>query len=146
MNGSWAPPLTRKVHPCAVKYDRLWERLIEYINEWASAREVPGGIEVTLENLPGVPRIVEVMLTSADWDDYVSTIHGTDDPAATTLKEKLLAAPHGAQYLVYDNYDWEPSETRELVKDDFDPGRGEWVVTDDVGNVIDRFASFDDPD
>lgn len=62
------------------------------------------------------------------------------------LKEKVLAAPHGAQYLVYDTYDWEPSETRELLKDDVDPGPGEWVVTDAEGNVIDRFADFDDRD
>ena len=27
-------------------YDHLWERLIEYINDWAIAREVPDGIEI----------------------------------------------------------------------------------------------------
>jgi hypothetical protein len=42
----------------AVKYDRLWERLIEYVNEWGSAREVPGGFEVTFEQQSGVTRTV----------------------------------------------------------------------------------------
>jgi hypothetical protein len=129
-----------------VKYDRLWERLIEYINEWASAREVPGGIEVTFERSAGVPRTVEVVVTLADWDDYVSIIYGTGDPRATTLKEKVLATPVGAPYLVYDTYDWVPSETRELPKDDFDPGPGEWVVMDPDGSVIDRFADWDERD
>lgn len=128
----------------AVKYDRLWERLIEYLNEWASAREVPGGIEVTFEQSPGVTRNVEVVVTSADWAAYVSIIYGTGDPGATTLKREVLAMPDGAQYLVYDTYEWVPSETRELPEDDFDPGPGEWVVTDDDGNVIERFADFDE--
>jgi hypothetical protein len=127
-----------------VKYDRLWERLLEYLNEWASAREVPGGIEVTYEQSPGVTRTVEVVVSSADWDGYVSTIYGTGDPRATTLRRDLLATPDGVPFLVYDNYGWEPSETRELPEDDFDPGPGEWVVTDDDGRVIDRFADFDD--
>jgi hypothetical protein len=127
-----------------VKYHRLWERLLEYLNEWASAREVPGGIEVTYEPSPGVTRTVEVVVSSADWDGYVSTIYGTGDPRATTLRRDILATPDGVPFLVYDTYGWEPSETRELPEDDFDPGPGEWVVTDDDGKVIDRFASFDD--
>ena len=129
-----------------MEYDRLWERLIEYIDEWASAREVPGGIEVTFEQSPGVTRAVEVVVTSADWDDYISTIYGTGDPGATTLKKKVLAMPDRAHYLVYGTYDWEPSETRELPEDDFYPGPGEWAVTDDDGNVIDRFADFSERD
>jgi hypothetical protein len=83
-------------------------------------------------------------MSSADWDDYVSIIYGTGDPRATTLKEEVLATPGGTPYLVYDTYDWVPSETRELPEDDFDPGPGEWVLTDDDGNVIERFADFDE--
>ena len=132
------------VHAFAMKHCRLWERLIEYVNEWASAREVPGGIEVTFETAPGVTRTVEVVVTSAEWDGYISTIYGTGDPRATPLKQKVLATPDTARYLVYDDtYDWQPSETRELPEDDFNPGPGEWVVTDAEGNTIDRFADFD---
>lgn len=127
-----------------MKCDRLWERLIEYIDEWASARDLPGGIEVTFEQAPGVTRTVEVVVSLAEWDDYVSTIYGTGDPRATTLKQKLLAMPERADYLVYDIYHWEPSQTRELPGEVLDPGPGEWVVTDDDGNVIDRFADFDE--
>ena len=145
MCGRSAVPLIASVHACAVKNSRLWERLIEYIDEWASAREVPGGIEVTFEQ-SGVPRTVEVVVTSADWNDYISTIYGTKDARATTLKKKVLATPAGAHYLVYDTYDWAPSQTRELPEDDFDPGPGEWVVTDHDGNAIDRFVDFDEPE
>ena len=48
--------------------------------------------------------------------------------------------------LVYESYDWEPSETRELPEDDFDPGPSEWVLVDDDGNVLDRFANVDERD
>lgn len=133
-------------HPCAVKSDRRWERLTEYINEWASAREVPGGIEVTFEQSPGVTRTVDVVLTLSDWDDYARTIFGTDDPRATTLKKSVLAMPDGAHYLVYDTYDWAASETPQLPEDDVAPGPGAWVVTDPDGHVIDRFADVDDRD
>ena len=101
-----------------MEYDRLWERLIEYINEWASAGEVPGGIEVTFEQSPGATRTVEVVVAPAEWDDYITTIYGTGDPRATGLKHKVLAMPEGAPYLVYDTYDWEPSKTRGLPEDD----------------------------
>ena len=127
-------------------YDRLWERLIEYMNEWASAQEVPGGIEVTFEQSPGVTRIVEVVVTSADWDDYISTIYGTGDPRATPLKEKVLAARAGARFLVYDTYDWEGSHTREACQTTTStPGQAS-DVTDDDGNRIDRLANFDERD
>ena len=68
-------------YPAGVEYDRLWERLLDYINEWASAREVPGGIEVRFEQPPGVIRIVEMVISPADWDDYNTTIYGTGDPS-----------------------------------------------------------------
>ncbi|WP_435743312.1 hypothetical protein [Nocardioides sp. SYSU DS0663] len=128
--------------------ERLWERLVEYLDGWASAREVPGGIEVTFEQSRGVTWTVEVVVTSTEWDDYIGTIHGTGDPAATPLGGKILATADGARYLVYDRdaYDWEHSGTGELPEDDIDPGRGEWVVKDPDGSVIDRFASTEELD
>lgn len=132
-------------HASAMKYDRLWERLIEYVNEWASAREVPGGIEVTFEAAPGVTRTVEVVVSSDQWDGYVSTICGTGDPRATPIKRKVIASPDTTRYLVYDDtYDWQPLETRELPEDGTEPGPGAWVVKDAEGNIIDRFANFDE--
>ena len=69
-------------------------------------------------------------------------------PTSCTLvviKEKVLGAPEGAPFLVYNNtYDWTASTTRQLPADDFDPGPGEWVVTDDDGRVVSRFADFED--
>lgn len=129
-------------HPDVVKYDRQWERLIEYLNEWAIARNVPGGVEVTFEQSPGVIRSVEVVMTEDDWDDYIRLMYGTDDRRGTRLDLAIQSAPVGARYLVYDTYDWVPSDTPVLPEDDFKPGPGEWVVTDDEGKVIDRFADF----
>lgn len=127
-----------------MKHDPPWERLIEHVNDWASAREVPGGLEITFETTPGVLRTVEVVVTAEQWADYISTIYGTYDPRATPLRSRLLAAPDDAHYLVYDgSYDWQPSGTRDLPEDDFDPGPGEWVVTDAEGNITGRFKDFD---
>lgn len=112
---------------------------------------MPGGIEVTFEQSPGVTRTVEVVVAPTDWDHYLGTIYGTGDPHATRLKEEVLATPDGTPYLVYDTYDWVPSETPELPEDDFAPGPGEWVLTDDEPasggslfdeNVIARYADF----
>lgn len=116
------------VHARGMRYERLWERLLEYVNEWASVREMPGGFEVTFESAPGVTRTVDVVVTSAQWEDYVSTVYGTGDPRFTPFKSEVLATPVTARYLVYDrSFDWQPSETRELPVDDIDPGSVERV-------------------
>lgn len=129
-----------------MKYDRLWERLIEHLEELGSAREVPGGIEVTFERPGGVSRTVEIVMTSRDWDDFISTMYGTGDPSVTTIRSEVLAVPDDKRYLVYDTYDWEPSATRTVPPDPFliaDPQpRGEWVAVDEEGNVTSRFADW----
>jgi len=127
-----------------VRYRSVWARVLDYIDQWASAREVPGGIEITFEQSPGVPRTVEVVVTADEWDTYLSVIWGTEDPRVTPFKEKVLAMPADMGYLVYDTYDWWPCPTPELPEDDLATGPGEWVVTDRAGTVIDRFADWDD--
>ncbi|QIK66730.1 GrpB family protein [Nocardioides sp. HDW12B] len=132
----------------AGKYDRLWERLLEYLDEWASVREVADGIEVTFEQPPGVTRTVEVVVTESEWDDYITTIFGTGDPRATVLRRRLLAMPPDATFLVYDGtYEWEQSATRELPADDArpdpEPG-GSWVVTDADGRIAGRSTDIVD--
>lgn len=137
-------PVDRKVHHHDVRYRRVWARVLEYIDQWASAREVPGGIQITFEQSPGVPRTVEVVVTPDDWDTYLSVIWGTEDPRVTPFKDKVHAMPADMGYLVYDTYDWWPSHTPESPEDDLLTGPGEWVVTDRAGKVIDRFADWDD--
>ena len=127
-----------------MRYRRVWARVLEYIDQWASAREVPGGIEITVEQSPGVPRTVEVIVTPHDWDTYLSVIWGTGDPRVTPFKDRVLAMPADMGYLVYDTYDWWPSRTPEPPEDHLPPGRGEWVVSDRDGKVVDRFADWDD--
>jgi hypothetical protein len=36
---------------------------------------VPGGIKVTFETAPGMTRTVEVVMTGAEWDRYISTVY-----------------------------------------------------------------------
>jgi hypothetical protein len=127
-------------------YERIWERLLEHLEELGSAREVAGGIEVITDRPRGRSRTVEVVVSPEEWDDYVSTMYGDGDPTQTGIKDRVLEVPYGVRYLVYDgSYNWTPSETRELPEEDFDPGRGAWVVTDGGGKVIDRFADSNGP-
>lgn len=135
---------TESVHNQDVRNRRVWARVLEHIDQWASSRDVPGGIEITFEQPPGASRTVEVVVTPDDWDTYLSVIWGTDDPRVTPFKDKVLAMPADTAYLVYDTYDWWPSHTPEPPGDDRPPGPGEWVVTDRAGKVIDRFADWDD--
>jgi hypothetical protein len=91
------------------------------------------------------------VVTSRQWDDYVSTIFGDGDPAATGIKSSLLAVPGSQQFLVYDNaYSWEPSASPMLPPDSSDsfepqPG-GHWVALDREGNVTSRFADWSEPE
>ena len=82
-------------------------------------------------------------MTSAEWDDYISTMYGTGDPRATPFKHQVLATPDTVRYLVCDDtHDWQPSRTRDVPEDDVNPGPGGWVVKDAEGNITDRFADF----
>jgi hypothetical protein len=122
-----------------------WQRLIAYLNEWANAREVPGGIEITFIGSAGRSRTVEVVMTPEDWDDFIGTMYGGDDPRPSPIQETVLGAPDGVPYLVYDGtYGWAASETRELPVVDLDLGPGGWFVTDKDGQVVSRFADMDD--
>ena len=44
-----------------MRYPNVWARVLEHIGQWASAHEVPGGIEITFEQSSGVLRTVEVV-------------------------------------------------------------------------------------
>lgn len=84
-----------------------WERLLGYINEWASAREVREASKLSLSNLRVVIRIVEVLVSPADWDDYITTIYGTGEPRDTPLQQKRFCntqsgSPSGLRHLRLD--------------------------------------------
>ncbi len=64
-----------------MSYERLWERLLEFLNNWSTAVEVePGRIEVTLDNPDGSKRGVEILMTPDEWDDMVTGAEGTSTP------------------------------------------------------------------
>ena len=126
---------------------RSWERLLGYISEWATMRESLGGIELVYEQPPGVTRTLELVLSPDEWDDYIGTVFGTDDPRATPLRRQVLATPEWAPYLVYGTYDLVPSPTSELRKYDLeDDGQNQDEESDDsdvVGPGPDYVAGYD---
>jgi hypothetical protein len=101
-------------------YERLWERLLEFLSSWASAEEVAADrIRVTFERSDDQPRVVTIVMTPDDWDSIASTAHGSFDSAADEVRRWVLAIPDGHPYLVYNNqYELQPSVTETLPIDD----------------------------
>ena len=126
--------------------ERAWEQLLEALNAWAEAREVPGGMEVTFRASTGALRTVEIVLTPEDWVELAVVIGGQ---SPETVRRTVLSLPEEESFLVCDSgVELVPSTTRELPPDPFDdvapePG-GHWVVLDDAGNVVSRFVDWTD--
>lgn len=126
----------------------MWERLIEYLDGWSTAHEVPGGIELTFDHPSGERRTVDIVISPADYEDYLSIVFGDDDPEIAGIKPAVMSMPHGLRYLVYDDYDWFPSSSPAPPPDEWDdlvPAEGgEWVATDQEGKVTNRFSDWPD--
>jgi hypothetical protein len=131
-----------------VASDREWDRLIGYLNRWATARVTTKGIEVTYEQPAGGQRTVEIVVSPDGWSEYIGVIWGTEDPAATDIRTLVMAVPADKLFLVYDREQWEASATPDLLPDPddgFQPGPGgHWVTFDGGGYVTNRYADWID--
>ncbi len=125
--------------------ERDWARLVDSLNEWATAQVTERGIEVTFEREAGTSRTVELVVTPDGWREYWPCIYGDEVSAAAGLRDLLHDVPLDMGFLVYDNEQWEASHTRDFPHEEFHPEPGgQWVVTDDAGNVTSRFADWID--
>jgi hypothetical protein len=133
-----------------MSYERLWERLIEFLNDWGSAEEVePGRIEVTLTYPDASARTVEILMTRRQWDDMVTIPFGDFDAAAQEVHATVQRMQEHERFLVYEQYDLIPSATPNLPVDaetarlnelarQHPEGIGRWVAMDRDGNVVDE--------
>ena len=133
-------------------YERLWERLFEFLNGWTTATEVePGRIEVVLANSDGSSRVVEILMTRNEWDQMVTIPHGDFDLAAQAVRNVLLRLRPDEGFLIFGDYELIPSTASTLPIDPEDAvmeelarqhpeGFGRWVVLDRDGRVVDEFA------
>jgi len=134
-----------------MSYERLWERLLEFLNTWAVAAEVePGRIEVTWRNRDGSAKPVEIVMTPDEWDEMVTIPWGDFDDAAQEVRKALVGMEHHERFLVYADYKLVASATevlpvhpevarlKELTRQ-HPEGFGRWVVMDRDGNVLDEF-------
>jgi hypothetical protein len=134
-----------------MSYERLWERLLEFLNGWTVAAEVgPGRIEVTLQNADGSAKVVEILMAPGQWDEMVTIPWGDFDAAAQEVRRSVLMVKHHERFLVYAQYELVPSATPDLPVDTDQArllelarqrpeGLGRWVVTDRTGKVLDEF-------
>jgi hypothetical protein len=132
-------------------YERLWERLLEFLDTWATATEIgPGRIRVDFEKSPGWIRVVHILMTDDEWDDTVTVMWGSFDDAAREVRERILGLQPDERFLLYGQYELVPSATERLPVDpdverlqqlarQHPEGFGTWVVLDKDGDVLDEF-------
>jgi hypothetical protein len=135
-----------------MSYERLWERLIEFLNGWSTATEVePGRIEVTVGYPDASTRTVQILMTRRQWDDMVTIPFGDFDAAAQEVRATVLGMEEHERYLVYGQYELVPSATPDLPVDpgaarlselarQHPEGIGRWVAMDRDGNIIDELG------
>jgi hypothetical protein len=134
-----------------MRYERLWERLLEFLNGWSSAVEtVPGRVEVTVEQPDGSRRMVEIRMTHGEWDNMVTIPWGDFDLAANEVRKSVLGVPDHERFLVYADYELVPSLTPTLPVDPDEirlgelarqnPERFRWVAENSDGTVQDEFG------
>jgi hypothetical protein len=88
-----------------MKYARLWERLLEFLNEWSTAVEDGHGrIEVALQDKDGSTRAVEVLEVPKLPAGRPSASHGTERSTRSTstmagLVGRHLRAHQGPRYV-----------------------------------------------
>ena len=96
----------------------------------------------------GERRVVEIVLTREDWDEMADNI-GKESP--DSVRTHLMTLADDEHFLVADSgVELVPSPTRAVPPDPLDgfvpePG-GQWVATDGAGNVVSRFADWNDVD
>jgi hypothetical protein len=135
-------------HAVRVKYERLWERLIESLDNWTSATEGRSGqIEVELPN-SGIPaRRARISMTPDEWAEMVTVMWGDFDSALQDVKRTLLTLQANEHFALYADYRLEPSTEPTLPEPQIPPpGTGEWLVLDGEGRVVSRYADWLEPD
>src|SRR4051812_17122234 len=87
------PTSERVGHAVRVKYERLWERLIESLDDWTSATEARSGqIEVALPH-SGIPaRRPLIVITPDEWDDMVTVMWRTALPQLKAVVTRVAAS------------------------------------------------------
>ena len=138
-------------HAGPVNYDRLWERLIEALDEWTEARQVaPGRIEVVLPEKGTDRRHVQIVMTPDEWDDIASVAFGGFEYALDYVKEMLARLSDSEKFAVYTTYDLAPSDTPELTEDpqtlrlrelarEHPEGIGRWIARDPESGEADAY-------
>lgn len=136
------------------KYEALWDRLLAFLNELGSASEVaPGRIRLRLAE---IGRDLEIVMTPEEWDHMVSVMWGDFLDAAQAVRRTAFGVTEDERFLVYEDYQLEPSTTphlpsdpqlerlRALAQENPDQALGHWVALDHEGRVAGRYEDFPD--
>ena len=109
-------------------------------------REATGGVEVSFLVGVGVRRTAQVVMTPGEWEELSEVIQ-RESP--DSVRQRLLALDDDSQFLVCDSgVELVASSSRnpppgEWTDCGLGPG-GAWVVTDEAGEVVSRFADLAD--
>jgi hypothetical protein len=98
--------------------DPWWDHLVDVL---ATIGEVsdrdPHGLTVTLAGDEVSTRMVEVVMTPAEYDDLTGIGGWEMDAAAQSVRQQVLDQPSEQQYLVYSLYNLVPCESPVLPVD-----------------------------
>lgn len=103
-------------HAYPVDYERLWERLVEALDEWTSATEIAfGRIEVALSD--GLRRRAVIVMTPDEWEDMAGVMWGDFTAAVNEIKRTASHLGPDEHFLVYEQYRLVPSAAPTLADD-----------------------------
>jgi hypothetical protein len=92
--------------------DEQWQRLIDFLNSWCTATAVESGrIEVLLSKPGGHKRRATILMTPDQWDSMASVMWGNFDDAAQAVRRSVLSLSGNDRYLVFGDYELNPSPT-----------------------------------
>ena len=94
----------------AHRYDRMWERLLMLLDTLGEVdATTPGRLRLRVEG-----HDIEIVMTERDFDSMAGTVHGSFVSAAAEVLLTIKSAQmDGAPFLVFYNYELEPSSTPE---------------------------------
>jgi hypothetical protein len=132
-----------------IDFERIWGRLLEFLNKWSEAVEVgPGRIRVSWEEADGSTRDVEILMTPEEWEEMVGVMWGGfGRELRAHLKDTVLGLQPQEHFLVYGDYALYPQATEEVPVDpdlarleelsrQHPEGFGEWMTYDRSGNPV----------
>lgn len=133
---------------------KMWDELLTFLGSLGQAREIsPGRIQLHVRD---TGHDVEIIMTRDEWVEMSTVKWGDFTDAAEDIKRTVLATGADDRFLIYGDYDLEPSPTPHRAADPeqerlnallaANGGKaiGRWLARNDDGGLSGEFRDFPD--